>query len=57
VSNEQHRETELPPQFVQQFEDLLLNRHVEGGHRLVGDDQLGLYCQRPGDANALPLAA
>ena len=34
-----------------------LDRDVEGGHRLVGDDQLGPQRQRPGHADALALAA
>src|SRR5262249_2748424 len=32
-------------------------RDVERRHRLVGDDHLGLAGQRPGDADALALAA
>ena len=31
--------------------------HVEGGHRLVGDDEVGLQGERPGDADALTLTA
>ncbi len=34
-----------------------LDRHVEGGDRLVEDDQLGLEGERSGDADALALPA
>ena len=44
-------------QLLEQVDDLRLDRDVEGGHRLVGDDQLGLERERPGDADALALAA
>jgi hypothetical protein len=30
---------------------------VQGGYWLVGHDEFGTHCQRPGDANALPLSA
>ena len=42
---------------LEQVEDLRLHRHVERRHRLVADDDLGLEHQRPGDADALALAA
>ena len=32
-------------------------RRVEGGNRLVGEDQLGLLVEHAGDADALQLAA
>ena len=41
----------------QQVEDLLLDRHVERGGRLVGDQQLGVAGDRHGDHDALALAA
>ena len=41
----------------QQIEDLLLDRHVERGGRLVGDQQLGIAGDRHGDHDALALAA
>ena len=41
----------------QQLEDLALDRHVERGRRLVGDQQLGLAGQRHRDHHALLLAA
>ena len=42
---------------LQQVDDLRLDRHVERGDRLVGDQQLGLQGERPGDPDALALAA
>ncbi len=42
---------------VQQLEDLALDRHVERGRRLVGDQQLGLAGQRHRDHHPLLLAA
>ena len=44
-------------QILQQVHHLGLDGHVQRGHRLVGDDHLGLDRERPGDADALPLAA
>ena len=41
----------------EQVEDLGLHRHVERGDRLVADDHLGIEHERPGDADALALAA
>ena len=38
-------------------DDLLLDRHVEGGRRLVGDQHLGPQRQRHGDDDALAHAA
>ena len=57
VRDEQHRQVEGGAQLVQQVEHLLLHRHVERRHRLVGDDQLRLHGERAGDADALALAA
>ena len=45
------------PQVAEQVHHLRLDRDVEGGDRLVGDDQLRLHGERPGDADALALAA
>src|ERR1017187_8529741 len=45
VGDEDHRQAELALQLAQQVEDLRLDRDVERGDRLVGDDQLRL--QRP----------
>ena len=57
VGDEQQRETQRFLQFVQQVHHLRLHGHVEGGDRLVADDELRLQHQRPGDADALALAA
>jgi hypothetical protein len=50
-------QAQLVLQVLEQVDDLGLDRHVERGHRLVGDDQLGPQRQRAGDPDALPLAA
>ena len=42
---------------LHQFQDLRLDRDVQRGGRLVGDDQLGLAGQRDGDHDALAHAA
>src|SRR5262245_19417929 len=57
VGDEDVREAELRLQILQQVDDLCLDRHVEGRHRLVGDDQLRAHGERAGDADALTLAA
>ena len=44
-------------QFAHQIEDLRLDRHVERGRRLVGDQQLRVARQRHRDHRALPHAA
>ncbi len=50
-------EPELLLEVVEQVEDLALDRDIEGGHGLVADDELGVQGERPGDADALALAA
>ena len=50
-------EVELVLQVLEQVDDLGLDRHVERRDRLVGDDQLRAQRERPGDADALALAA
>ena len=57
VGDEDQRQAELALQVAQQVQDLRLDRHVERGDRLVGDDHLRLQGERAGDADALPLAA
>ena len=42
---------------LDQLEDLGLDRHVEGGRRLVGDEQLGIAGERHRDHHALAHAA
>src|SRR3712207_7792710 len=44
-------------ELAQQVEDLRLDRHVEGGGRLVGDQDLGLAGDRHRDHHALAHAA
>ena len=46
-----------PCSVAQQVEHLRLDRHVERGDGLVADDEVGLEDQRPGDPDALALAA
>ncbi len=49
-----------PPSLLErlhQIEDLALDRDVERRERLVGDDELGLDRERPGDGDALALPA
>ena len=57
VRDQQHRHAEPRLQVVEQLEYLGLNRHVERGRGLVGDQQLGLAGQRHRDHDALPEAA
>ena len=57
VRDEQVRQVELVLEVLEQVEDLGLDRHVERRHRLVADDQLRAERERPGDADALALAA
>ena len=57
VADEHHGEAEPRAQLLQQQQDMRLRRHVEAGHDLVGDDEIGLQRQRPGDPGALALAA
>src|SRR2546422_241528 len=56
VGDEDVREAELVLEVVEQVDDLCLNRDVEGGDGLVGDDQLRAEREGPGDADPLPLA-
>ena len=44
-----------PLQLAEQVDDLGLDRHVESGHALVGDEQPRVDRQRPRDAGALAL--
>ena len=57
VGDDQVGQAELVLQVLQQVDHLGLHRDVQRGHRLVGDDQVRVDRQRPGDADALPLAA
>ena len=57
VGDQQDRHAEAGLQVLEQSEDLRLDRHVEGGGRLVGDQQVGLVGQGHGDHYTLALAA
>ena len=57
VGDEQHRHVELGLELEQEVEDLRLDRDVERGRRLVGDEEIGFVGERHGDHDALPLPA
>ena len=59
MADEQNREIRAlcPTKLIEQRDDLLLNCHVQGGGRLVADQQFGLDRQGTGDRRALALAA
>ncbi len=57
MADEEHRQAETGAEVLQQVQDLGLHGDIERGDRLVGDDQLWLHGERPGDADALALAA
>ena len=57
VGDEQVGQAESLLEALEQVDDLGLDRDVEGADGLVGDDEVGLERQGPGDADALPLAA
>ena len=57
VGDEQVGQAELLLEVVEQVQDLALDRHVERRDGLVADDELGVEGERPGDADALALAA
>jgi hypothetical protein len=57
MRDQQVGESAAALQGVQQVEDLGLHRDVQGGGGFVQQDQLGLGDERPGDGDALPLAA
>ena len=57
VRDENDARAGLVLQLLDELEDLRLNRHVERGRRLVGDEQLRPARQRHRDHHALPHAA
>jgi hypothetical protein len=57
VRDEEQRHAALLLQLEQQLEDLRLDRDVERGGGLVGDQHLGVHRERPGDHHALLQAA
>jgi hypothetical protein len=42
VGDQEHRQTVIAVELLEQAQDLSLDRHVEGGARLVGDQDLRL---------------
>ena len=44
------------PQILEQVDDLGLDGDIEGGDRFIGDDDLRLYRQGPGDTDPLALS-
>ncbi len=57
VGDHHHRDVELARQVLHQVQDLRLNRDVERGSRLVGDDQLGIAREPDRDHHPLAHAA
>ncbi len=57
MGDEQHRHLVPPLQSGDQIQDLLLDRHIERGRRLVGDEELGLAGDRHRDHDPLLLSA
>ena len=53
VGDPDHRHRHLLAEPGDEGDDLLLDRHVEGGRRLVGDEHLGAQGQRHGDDDTL----
>ena len=57
VGDEDVSEAQLVLQVVQEVDHLRADRDVQGGDRLVRDDQLGVEGERPGHPDPLALAA
>ena len=57
VRDEQDRHFEAALQVTHQVQDLGLNRHVQRGGWLVGNQELGVTRERHGDHHPLPHAA
>ena len=53
VGDEQDRHRQALAEVVDEVEDLGLDGHIEGGGRLVGDQELGLTGQRHRDHHPL----
>ena len=56
MGDEEQRETQLVLEVLEEVDDLGLDRDVEGAHRLVGHDEIGLEHECARDADALALA-
>ena len=57
MGNEEIAQVQLIPQVLQKPQDLGLDRHIQGRHRLIRDEEPGPLDQRRGDADPLALAA
>ncbi len=57
VGDVDDRHPQLGLDLLELLEDLVLDDHVEGGGRFVGDDQLGVARQRHGDGGPLSHSA
>jgi hypothetical protein len=57
VRDEEQAHRELLLQLLEQVQDLRLDRDIEGAQELVAHDEVGLYGEGAGDADALALAA
>jgi hypothetical protein len=57
VRDEQIGDAEAFLQVLQQVHHLRADRHVQRGYRFIRNDHLWTWCQRPGDGDALALAA
>jgi len=55
VGDEQEGETELLLHLLEEIHDLGLNRDVQGGNRLVTDDEVRFQGQSPGNPDSLAL--
>jgi len=56
MGDQQHAETGMTLQILQQIENLRLDRHIERRYRLIEDEERGSYSQSAGEADPLPLA-
>jgi hypothetical protein len=54
VGDQQHRHATLVSDVGEQLQHLCLHTHVEGGRRLVGDQQFRFSDDRDGDDDPLP---
>ena len=50
-------ESQAAPEVFEEFQDLRLHGYVKCRDGFVGDENLGVECQRAGDPDPLPLAA
>ena len=57
VRHDDHAEVAVAAEFLDQVEDLRLDRHIQRRRRFVGDDQVRVASQRQRDHHPLPHAA